>query len=117
MADGAAVASLLLGLPVELLRVAPQAQGGLLRQGCELDGLGRAAGPDRMRGVGLLCQGQQARQEPLVRYGHGHASSVGRGPPSGAPAGQSIPVASTGLANSALTGQIEVTSVNLIPVR
>src|SRR3954452_490338 len=77
MADGAAVAALLLGLPVELLGIAPQAHGGLLRQGCELDGLGRAAGPDRMWGVGLLCQGQQARQKSLVGYGHGRASSVG----------------------------------------
>src|SRR3954453_17588669 len=75
MANGAAVTSLLLGLPIQLLRVAPQAHGGLLRQRRELNGLGRAAGPDRMRGVGLLCQVQQAGQKCFVGYGHGHASS------------------------------------------
>src|SRR4051812_4804881 len=91
MADGTAVATLLLGLPVELLGIAPQAHGGLLRQRHELDGLGRAAGPDGMWGIGLLCQGQQARQEPLVGYGHKCASSVRPRPPVGLPLDKTLP--------------------------
>jgi len=45
------------------------------------------------------------------------ASSVGRGPPSGAPASTAFPVASTGLANSALTGQIGFTKTQSYLVR
>jgi hypothetical protein len=81
MADGATVASLLLGLPIELLGIAPQADRDLLRQRRELDGLGRAAGPDGVRGVGLLCQGQQARQKSLPGRLNRTFCSAATGPP------------------------------------